>query len=147
MSPLFSGDSQAFYRVTRTPAPPRPSPPPGPSSHARRRHLPCLPGCGAVRRGAAPPCRPAPGPEAVAERPGGELRAGQPQLGCPPGEKHLNCGCHSAQSRKGVYYLLVKTSAGDAPALMARSPGRSPTEAPRANAGFLHSFHKCLWSD
>lgn len=138
MSPLFSGDSQAFYQVTRTPAPPLASPPSGPSSRARRRHLPGRPAAGrpALPSPAGPP--PSPGPEAAAWK-GGQRAPGRaaPSRG-HPGKKRLNCGCHSAQSQKGVYYLLVKRGAGDAPALSAQSRAFSP---PRPTCGgSLHSF-------
>lgn len=120
------------------PAPPHPS---GPSSRARRparcRHLTAGPG--ALRPRAAPP-RPAPrrsrsrlpGPEAgVGDRDWGvgrELPARQPRPGGPLGKQHGNCGCHSAPSQKGVYYLLARTNAGVAPALIALSSGFSPTQ-------------------
>lgn len=41
------------------------------------------------------------------------------------------------QSLKGVYYLLVKKSAGDAPILIALSTVLSQTEGPRANTDFI----------
>ena len=100
MSPLFSGDSQAFYQVTRTPAPPLPTPLAPPRAPATRSAAGTFPaGPAALRPRAAPP-RPAPGrsgsrlpgPEAgVGDWSWGvglELSAQQPRLGGPSGKKH-----------------------------------------------------------
>lgn len=123
------------------PAPPHPSPPlwpllarppPGPAAGtfpaglAARRSEPALPRQPLASPAAAYLARKQPWQTGVLG--GGELPAQRPRPGGPPGKKLWNCGCHSAQSQKGVYYLLAR-SAGDAPALIALSRGFSPTEA------------------
>lgn len=143
MSPLFSGDSQAFYQVTS--AGPAPSPPSGPSSRALRPAR-----LAAVRR-----CPALPGPQPVTpaatlarklrcERRPDDFWAEQPHPGGPPGKKHVNCGFPSVQSLKGVYYLLVKKSAGDAPVLIALST--MLWCRPRGHVQMQTSFQKSLWN-